>query len=262
MLFAMLLTLLVASVPLALPQEDRRAQVTAKYHELFLTDDAAGLQKLWSEHEGLVLQILDADLEGSLALWEAQPEDPPKAEIEALQKRALFAASCASEAFRRPIFLDYASSFVGWSDEQKHDFRAGQEVYGRAAQELSDNNAEMALAAAKETVLRAVPLGDWWGTAMGYAAQGRALQELGELQDALSAYSQARLLNADLGLQFAEYQSIQGMLTCARALECWQRARVLAAAVVEYAKGFGDEQGLKAGQAAQKQIEKELARQG
>jgi tetratricopeptide (TPR) repeat protein len=256
-LSALLLSLSPAPAPQPTPQ-DRREAVTAKYHALFETQDAAGMRELWSENEGLVLQTIDADLEGSLSKWEGAKEAPPTAEIEALHARALFGARCASEALSRPIFLDYASSFVGWNDEQKLDFRAGQAVYGRAMQELRDDNAEVALEAARETVLRALPLGDWWGTAMGHGAEGMALQAMGELEDALSAYSRARLLNSDLGLQFSEYRNLQGMLSCLRSLERWQRALVVSESVVEYAKAFQDADGLRAGLTAQAELARKL----
>lgn len=248
----------VASIVWVSPHQDRRAKVTAEYHKLTAEQNAEGLKKLWKENEGLVLQTIDADLEGSLSLWEAAKDAPPKEEIAELHKRALFGAKCASQALSRPIFLDYAASFVGWTDEQKGDFRTGQKVYGRAMQELKDGNAEVALEAAKETVLRAAPLGDWWGAAMGYGGQGSALQQMGELEDALKAYSQARLLNADLGLQFSEYRNLQGMLSCCRALERWQRGLATAESVVEYAEAFGDEDGLKDALRAKKEIEGKL----
>lgn len=253
--------LLLSLSPAPAPQpalQDRREAVTAKYHALFEAQDAAGMRELWSENEGLALQTIDADLEGSLSKWEGAKDAPPTEEIEALHARALFGARCASEALSRPIFLDYASSFVGWNDEQKLDFRAGQSVYGRAMQELRDENHEVALEAARETVLRALPLGDWWGTAMGHGAEGMALQAMGELEDALCAYSRARLLNADLGLQFSEYRNLQGMLSCLRSLERWQRALVTSEAVVAYAKAFGDADGLRAGLTAQAEVAAKL----
>lgn len=242
LLSALLLTLSPAPVVTA---QDRRSEVRDSYHSLAAAGDAEGLRKLWRANEGLVLQTIDADLEGSLALWEKAQDAPPADEIAALHARALFGARCATEEFGRPIFLDYASSFVGWSDEEKVDFRAGQKVYGRAMQELKAGNLDVALEAGKETVLRAAPLGDWWGTAMGYGAQGQALQQAAELGDALTAYSRARLLNADLGLQYAEFQALRGMLSCLRALERWQRCLVVADATLDLARAFGDEEAVR-----------------
>ncbi|MCB9913626.1 MAG: hypothetical protein H6828_00590 [Planctomycetes bacterium] len=232
-----------APAPVAV--QDRRAEVRDAYHELAAAGDEAGLRALWGANPALVLQTIDADLEGSLAKWEAAPDAPPTDEIAALHARALFGARCATLELGRPIFVDYASSFVGWNDEEKLDFRTGQKVYGRAMEELEAGNLDVALEAAKETVLRAAPLGDWWGTAMGYGAQGQVLQMQGELADALTAWSHARLLNADLGLQYAEYRSLLGMLGCLRGLERWQRGLAVADAAIAYAKGYGDPAGLR-----------------
>ncbi len=260
-LSAALLTLASSTTPtcFAPPLENRREEVTTKYHELFEARNVPGMQELWSENVDLVLQVIDADLEGSLAKWEAAKDAPPLQEIEALQERAMFGARCASVALSQPIFLDYAASFSGWTDEQKHDFRQGQKVYARALQELEEGgDPEVAWEAAKEVVLRALPLGDWWGVAMGYGVQGKALQQMGQLEDALSAYSRGRLLNADLGLQHAEYRNLQGMLSCLRSLERWERALVVAEAAIEYAKVFGDEAGLKSARTARQEVATKL----
>ena len=238
MLYTGLLLLAGATPSVAPVGPVQREVVVQQYHEFHQTGDSEGLKALWREHEGLVLQTIDADLEGALSAWEGAREDPPWDSIRALQERALFGARCASEALARPIFLDYASSFVGWTDEQKLDFRAGQSLYARAARDLGAGEHETALVAGQETVVRARALGDWWGTAMGYGAQGAAQQALGNLDDALSAYSQARLLNHDLGLRHSEYENLQGMVNCLRALERWQRALPATEALVAYARAL------------------------
>lgn len=241
-------SLLLSILPVAgapeprLPEpQNKREEVTARYHELAEAGDAEALGELWKKNVGLVLQTIDADLEGSLALWEKAPEEPPKAEIEALQARALFGAAAATRALDEPIFLDYASAFVGWDDEQKHAFRSGQQVFGRAMQDMKDEAWEDAGLAGKETVERAIALGDWWGAAMGYGAQGAAYRELGWFEDSLVAFSMARQLNRALGLEYSEYRNLQGMLAVARALERPLRAHVAAEAVLEYARAFDEE---------------------
>jgi hypothetical protein len=241
-MFLATLILTLAPAPSAPPAaaQNRREEVALRYRELHAAGDAAGLGELWKVNVGLVLPTIDADLEGSLALWESSPEAPPEAEILALQARALFGAAAATRALDEPIFLDYASSFVGWHDDQKHAFRAGQQVYARAVQEFEDENFEVAVEAGRETVERALALGDWWGAAMGYGAQADAQRALGWFEDALVAYSLARQINRALGLQHSEYKNLQGMLAVARALERPLRAHAAAEAVLAYARAFGD----------------------
>jgi hypothetical protein len=240
------------------PAQDRRAEVTARYQELAAAGDREGLAELWSANVGLVLQTIDADLEGSLSLWEAAPEEPPVDEIDALHTRALFGASVAAEALGRPLLLDYATSFVGWTDPQKHAFRAGQAVFGRAAQELREGDKEVAFAAGLETVERAMALGDWWGAAMGYGVRGEAARAQGWHEDALSNLSMARALNHALGLEFSEYRNLRGMLGAARALERHPRALAIARELARAAEGFGDAEGLREALAAQAELEEAL----
>jgi hypothetical protein len=254
------LLLVAAPTPCAapLPVQDRREEVTARYRSLAAEGDREGLAELWRANIGLVLQTIDADLEGSLALWEAAPEEPPAAEIDALHTRALFGASVAAEALDRPLLLDYASSFVGWTDPQKHAFRAGQAVYGRAAQELREGDREVAYAAGQETVERAMALGDWWGAAMGYTVRGEAARAEGWHEDALSNLSMARSLNHALGLEFSEYRNLRGMLGAARALERAPRALAIARELCRAAEGFGDTEGLREALTARAELEDDL----
>jgi len=233
--------LVLAHVPAHLsapPQDGRRIEVRDRYVALAAAGDAEGLRALWLENRDLILVTLDSDLEESLALWEAAPEDPPAAAIEALERRALAAAEAASAATGHPIFADYAASFVGWDEQQRRLFRAGQAVYRRALRELEDGNYEVALEAGRETRERAQPLGDWWGVAMGWAAEARALQGAGHLERALAAYGTARLHYHDLGLLWGELENLRHMLDLLRALERWPRARVAAEAALAIARRY------------------------
>jgi len=248
-----LTSLLLSTLPglgLAVPQTPRE-EVALRYRELALAGDSAGLEALWKEHVGLVLATIDGDLEGSLALWEKSPEAPPSEEIAALHRRALFGARAAGAAFDEPIFTDYASSFVGWSDAQKHAFRAGQQVFGRAVKEYQDGNHEMAFKVAKETVERASALGDWWGTAMAYGVQGDAARQVGWFEDALVAYGMARQLNHALGLRSSELHNLEGMLAAARAAGRRPRALALATDLAALARLTGNAAALEKALAAQ-----------
>lgn len=251
--------LLTAAPVLSTPApQDRRQEVAKQYHALAAAQDAEGLGELWKKNVGLVLQTIDADLEGSLALWENDPENPPKEEIAALHNRALFGARVASKALEQPIFLDYTSSFVGWSDVQKHAFRNGQQVYGRAMAELKKEEYSNAFEAGKETVERASALGDWWGTAMGYGAQAMAAQQMGLFEDSLLAFGMARQINHALGLRQSEYRNLQGMLTVSLAAEFTYRAHACAGDLADMAEAFGDKKTLKSSLETKAKLEKQL----
>lgn len=223
----------IAAVP---PTQDPAAEapdLTTLYQGFFANEDFDGLVELWKKNKSRALGTIDRDLEGSLALWEsvqagAEEEVPVPAEakdaIKALHERALFGARAASAAFDRPIFLDYASSFVGWTTAQKRAFREGQAAFGDAVAGLRGDEPTAALEGAQRCYDLALPLGDWWGAAMGLGAKGRALLALDRSEEALSALSQARLLNHDLGLEQAEARNLTDMLDALEALERWPRA--------------------------------------
>lgn len=219
-----------------LQQEERRGLVRQQYEALSEKRDADGLAKLWTANQDLILQTIDADLEGGLAEWEKSPQDPDDARIEALYGRALFGATAASRATGSPIFADYASSFVGWNEEQKRNFRAGQALYKRALDEIQAEEYDAAIAAAQDSRERAVSLGDWWGVAMGTSAEARALQAGGHLDEALAAYGTARLLYHELGLARSEYQNLRALADLSRALDRFPRAHAALEQALELAR--------------------------
>lgn len=247
--------------PLPIQGDERRAAVRAKYEELAARRDAAGLATLWSENRDLILQTIDGDLEGGLAIWEESPKQPDQERIRELHERALFAALVASDAIGHPIFADYASSFVGWSVDERRSFRAGQAIYRRALDELKAENHDHAIAAAQETRERALPLGDWWGVAMGHAAEGRALQAGGHLEEALGAYSTACILYHDLGLVWSEYQNLRSMAEILQALERWTRAHTALQQALALARRFEDSAAVREILSARAQVERKLGRE-
>jgi hypothetical protein len=229
----------------ALPGPARTpAEITERYHAAVAAGDSAGLVKLWRDNERLVLPTIDRDLEDSLAAWEAatkhgslELDDETAKKIGELTRRALFGAAAASEAFDRPIFADYASAFVSWSDGNKRDFRAGQAAFGEGRKALQDGELEAARDAGRRCTALALPLGDWWGTAMGLGLSGAAQLELGDTETALADLSRARLINQALGLSGAELQALGGMLACLEKLEHWARARTVCNVLISKSEG-------------------------
>lgn len=220
--------------------QDRGAEVTARYHEAAAEDDAASLVALWKEHPDLVLVTIDADLEGALSLRESE-ETPDEEAISALHRRALFGARAADEATGHPILWDYVSSFVGWDGDEQKRFRAGQAAFGRARRAAAEGDHAAAAEAGLECVELAEPLGDWWGTAMGHSAHGRARLALGEHEAALVSLSRARMIYRDLGLFGSELSNLRGMIEALVALERFERARAALTQALALAASLGDD---------------------
>jgi hypothetical protein len=236
------------------PRAQQGDAVRTDYIALFEGREKEGLLELWKEHPGEILTTIDADLEGSLALWERSPDAPDKAAIAHLQERALWGAEIASELTRNPIFADYAASFVGWNDEQKRSFRAGQKAFGKSRKALESGDAKGALAAARDCIERARELGDWWGLAMGLQSEGEALA-LGETSAAAAAaLAQARQINHDLGLSGAEYACSLSLARLLVAKGPTARAR----AALGHATALGSALGDKDGQAQFAKLRAEL----
>lgn len=224
----------------AAPVQTTREQATARYRALFASKDEVAMRTFWREHPGLILATIDEDLEGSLAALEASRDKPPGREIAERQRRAVWGAAMASDVTGRPLFADYASSFVGWDRAQQERFRAGQAAYKRAVGALKEGRYEDALAAANECRETAEALGDWWGAAMGAAAQGRAFEAGDMLEEALASTSYARLLYQQLYLAKDEYFNLREMVGLCTRLERWQRAHACANAAIDLAREFQD----------------------
>jgi hypothetical protein len=250
----MLLPLLLA---LAVSAPADKKDVRKQFVELAAKQDKDALVALWKANPGVVLPVIDNDLEGSLKDMEkGEAVDSPK--VKEKQQRALFGAQCAELATGHPILCDYASSFVGWNAEQKRQFRDGQKVYHASSDALAKGDKPAALSKAKECIERASALGDWWGTAMGYDAVGRAAQALGGLDDALTALTQARLLNHDLGLLDDEAEELGLIVDLCCATERWPRALAAVHDAQALAKVRGDDAAGKALEAKEKTVRAKL----
>ncbi|MHC4376110.1 MAG: Cif family virulence factor [Planctomycetota bacterium] len=230
----------------ALHSRQEGEDFVARYHAAFEARDADALGALWASDPGRVLVTIDADLEASLSVWEG------------LLERAQFGAEVASSTLGEPIFADYASSFAGWTPEQKRQFRAGQKAYGDSRRAGGAGELETSLAKARECVQCAEPLGDWWGTAMGLLAEAQALQSLERPQEALVAASRARLLYHQLGLGSSEVGALQLQTLAALAADRPLRARSSANAMLALFGEDGPPAGRAAAYALRAQAERSL----
>jgi hypothetical protein len=242
----MLLPLLLSIAPALTPSAPAdKKDVRKQFVELAGKKDKDALVALWKANPGVVLSVIDQDLEGSLRDME-KGEAPDSAKVKEKQQRALFGAECAAIATGHPILVDYASSFVGWNAEQKRQFRDGQKVCAASGEALAKGDKAAALAKGKECIERASALGDWWGTAMGYDAVGHAAQAMGGIDDALTALTQARMINHDLGLSGEEFQELSVLTDLSIAAERWQRALAFVRDAQVLAGTLGDADGAKA----------------
>ncbi len=233
------LLLALAPEPAAEPKEVRK-----QFVQLATAKDHDGCLALWRANPTLVLGTIDADLEGSMKVRE-KSGDPDLKKIEEMQSRALWGAEIAFEATGHPILRDYASSFVGWNEDERKRFRAGQAAFGKAMKALEEKDAQSALTAGTECLQLTGPLGDWWGSAMGCQAIALAQKELKNHEKALESAAFARIIYHDLGLATDEYDVLQLMIDECQALRRRPRARASVDRALELAKLLKDDEGLK-----------------
>ncbi len=231
--------------PIATPVADARA----RFVELAAKKDQFHCLVLWGADRGSILPTIDADLEGSLKVREdaagrALTTDEEQ-QIVQMHKRALWGAQLAAEA-GHPFVLDYAASFVGWDEEQRSSFRAGQRAYAEARGALKKGDHAAAMTAAKRCRELAAPLGDWWGAQMGWEAEARALEVAGNPEEALAAWSRVRMVATTISLVGDEYEATTKVAELAAGLGRTERAKAAAQAAIALATELGDEAGKKA----------------
>lgn len=222
------------------------ADARKTFVELAEKKDEAGCRELWRKQRASLLPIIDADLEGSLAVREkaGTRELTPDEEksIADMHARAVWGATQAA-ANELPFVLDYAASFVGWNEEQRSAFRAGQKAYGEARQALAAGDVEAARAAGKRCRELAAPLGDWWGAQSGWEVEARALEMLGETEQALAAWARVRLVALSISLVGDEYEATKKVAVLAAELGRTERARAAVKAAIALATELGDKDG-------------------
>lgn len=241
-----MLTTLALLVPLLAPATVPAADARTRYVELAAAKDATACVELWRAERGAILPVIDADLEGSLKVREDAAGRALTAEeekqIAAMHARALWGAEQAAAA-GHPFVLDYAASFVGWDEEQRSSFRAGQRAYAEARAALKQKDHAAAMKAAKRCRELAAPLGDWWGAQMGWEAEARALELAGNQEEALAAWARVRMVATTISLVGDEYTATSKVAQLSAALGRTERARAAAKAAIALARELGDEPG-------------------
>ncbi len=219
-------------------------EVRKQFMDLATKKDHDACLALWKANPDAVLQTIDADLEGSLKARE-RSTDPNMVAILDMHARALWGAQIAFEATGDPLILDYASAFVGWNDEQRKSFRAGQAAYRSATTALKQKDAKAALVAGQQCLDLASLLGDWWGTAMGYDAIAASQKSLGALDKALEAAAHARAIYHGLGLEGDEYSAATEIADLCVTLKRIARGKAACKIGLALAKKLGDADGEK-----------------
>lgn len=210
------------------------------FEELDAKKDETGLQAFWKENAPATLYVIDSYLEGSMRELEKKGDAK---KIAAMQQLALRGAKAADAAHGTHIFADYASSFVGWDEAQRKNFRGGQKAHRKAGEAMKKGDAAAALTAAEECVALARPLGDWWGTAMGLTAAAEAQEKLGKHEAAADLHAQAWLIHRELGLVGDAYGNLASMARLYTELGRTERARVSVERALEMARALGDAEG-------------------
>jgi tetratricopeptide (TPR) repeat protein len=239
MILLPLLLALAAPLPTQSPKE-----VRAQFVDLAAKKDHDACLALWKSSPGAVLPTIDADLEGSLKVREKSAEPDMKA-IATMHARALWGAQIAFEASGDPMILDYASAFVGWEEPQRKRFREGQAAFRTAMNALKPGDAKTTLASGQQCLECASPLGDWWGTAMGYDAIAAAQKAMGDYEKALEAASRARAIYHSLGLEGDEYSAATAVSDLCMHLKRAARGKAACQIALALAKKLGDADGEK-----------------
>lgn len=220
--------LFLAAICLAAPCVEVLAQRGPSIKQRFEELDGAGkhdeIVALWKENPFRVLSTIDSYLEGALKIHEEADGKPDAEKVRAMHERALRGARAADVAFGRSIFTDYTSSFIGWNDEEKKRFRAGQKAFGASRKAEKAKDWAKVLEEGRRCLELAQPLGDWWGTAMGLNQIAKAHENLGQHDDSLRAHGTARLIHHNLGLAGSEYGNLVAMSRILEQLERYSRA--------------------------------------
>jgi len=182
--------------------------------ERWLEDgDKELITQTFRRHPELVLAFFDRYLETGMKLIEdkASYEDFMKE----LRKGVKF-AQLATDAWRDPIFAEYAANFASWNAPERKNFRAGQAAYAAGARAMKGGKAAEARVQFQASLELAEPLGDAWGLQMamgGLAKAALALQDWTAANDA-----SLKAVDISSRLQMRE-DELEYLLICVEARE-------------------------------------------
>jgi len=227
--------LLVALIP-ALPVEGDLAVRIRRLHE---KGDREGCAAALREHPQDAPRAIEGWLDSALALRESgRAEDVEAARAE--EELAVWSARIARDALAAPLLADLATARAGWTESDRRLFRDARAVHARALGSIEKGDNRSGLEAGLEATTRALHLGDWRGAAMGYQTAAIAHQALSSFDDALVAWSQARMTYRDLGAHDEELACQRAVVDMCYATERFARGREAADQAVDLASRTGN----------------------
>lgn len=174
--------------------------------ERWLDDgDRELITQTFRRHPELVLPFFDRYLEKGLKLIadKANYEDSMK-EL----RRGVKFAQIATDAWRDPIFAEYAANFASWNEVERTNFRAGQAAFGAGARAMKAGKPAEAREHFQNSMNLAEPLGDAWGMQMAMAGLAQAALALQDWQAANDASLKAMDIAGRLQLRSDEIEQI------------------------------------------------------
>ena len=222
-------------------QEQEKTPEHLRFEILDSEGNHDAIVELFQANPNQAIFIVDSYLEGALALHEESGADA-KDQVEAMFDQGVRASVAADQALGTRQFSDYASSFAGWDNTQRTQFRRGQDLFVTALTALEENRYQDAIDAATESAQNSNPLGDWWGVAGSLQIRGTAYEQLGETQRALEANSLARLLFDNFSLTADQLSVEVAMVRNLIMLERFSRARATADSASALAELLQDEE--------------------
>lgn len=172
-------------------------------------NDEAAIDAAFKGRPYEVIYVVD----GLLESWLAQVEGSAQEKVEkpeALLERALLAAKHGDKAFATDAYSRYANAWKGWSEEQRKQFRQGQQEFGAARQAAKEKKLDEAKTHYEASLKLAEPLGDLWGIAQAH-------QGLGDLAMGTKNYD-AAIKHHEEGAKIFGSLRHSGMLRSHRAL--------------------------------------------
>lgn len=230
----MISLLLVALIP-SLPVE---GDLSARLRELHELGDRDGCAALLLEQPLDAIPVIEGWLDRALALREsgrAEDIEPARAN----EELAVWSARIARDVLAAPLLADLAAARAGWTEADRRLFREARAVHARALGWIEKGENRFGLEAGLETSTRALALGDWRGAAMGYQTAAIAHQALSSFDDALVAWSQARMTYRDLGASDEELACQRAVVDMCYATDRFARGREAADQAVSLAAHLG-----------------------
>jgi hypothetical protein len=231
----MLSLLLVASMGTFQAESDLSGKIRALHEK----GDRDGCAALLAKRGPEALPTIEGWLDRALALrssGRAEDVEPARAE----ERLATWSARIAREALDAPLLADLAAARAGWTESDRRLHREARAVHAKALGAIEKGESRLGLEAGLESTTRALALGDWRGAAEGYQTAAISHQALSSFDDALIAWSQARIVLRGLGARDEELACQRAVVDLCATTERYERGRDAADQAVSLARTLGN----------------------